>query len=303
MLPTDKQARKERPIARGVLDYFPDAIAEVAYVSYIGNRQHNPGEEMHWSRSKSADHADCTVRHLIERGQRDDDGLRHSAKAAWRALALLQTEIEQDAQKAQPVAAVPQDSAWQPQDIHTVAKDRGVVLRDRMFKTLFTLGCREEVAKLIVGGTTFAHTDPSRRDQFIYIAGPMRGYDKLNFPAFDAARDRFLSMGWHVISPADIDRAGGGHENETPETIAEKTQEYVYRDVMALMLIGCTVGGAIAMLPGWHKSTGAVAEFFDSRWLDLTILDALSGMTLQPLSPLQQSELFYTVTKFLTEQL
>jgi hypothetical protein len=57
------------------------------------------------------------------------------------------------------------------------------------------------------------------------------------------------------------------------------------------------------MLPGWHKSTGAVAEFFVARWLKLNILDAVTGMTLRPLSPLQQSELFFTVTKFLTEQL
>ena len=40
---TDKQRRKERPIARGGVDYFPDAIAEVANVSYVGNQQHNPG--------------------------------------------------------------------------------------------------------------------------------------------------------------------------------------------------------------------------------------------------------------------
>jgi hypothetical protein len=33
---------------------------------------------------------------LIERGTRDTDGARHSAKLAWRALALLQIEIEKD---------------------------------------------------------------------------------------------------------------------------------------------------------------------------------------------------------------
>lgn len=93
-LPTDSQARKNTPIVRGVLDYFPDAIAEIARVSFVGNEQHNPGEPMHWARGKSTDHADCIVRHLIERGTIDTDGLRHTAKAAWRALALLQTEIE-----------------------------------------------------------------------------------------------------------------------------------------------------------------------------------------------------------------
>lgn len=94
ILTTDKQTRKEMPIARGVVDYFPRAIAAIANVSFVGNQQHNPGQEMHWARGKSMDHADCIVRHLIERGTVDDDGLRHSAKLAWRALALLELELE-----------------------------------------------------------------------------------------------------------------------------------------------------------------------------------------------------------------
>lgn len=96
-LPTDAKARKSVPIARGVLDYFPDAVAAVAELSRIGNEQHNPGQPMHWAREKSTDHADCIVRHLIDRGTRDVDGVLHSTKVAWRALALLQTEIEADA--------------------------------------------------------------------------------------------------------------------------------------------------------------------------------------------------------------
>lgn len=60
----------------------------------IANEQHNPGETMHHARAKSSDHADALVRHLIERGEVDDDGVRHSTKVAWRALALLQEELE-----------------------------------------------------------------------------------------------------------------------------------------------------------------------------------------------------------------
>lgn len=96
VLPTDAAARKRQPVVSGVLDYFPDAIAAVAEASYAGNGQHNSGEPLHWAREKSADHADCLVRHLMERGTLDVDGLRHSAKVAWRALALLQIEIEME---------------------------------------------------------------------------------------------------------------------------------------------------------------------------------------------------------------
>ncbi len=89
--------RKERPLARGVLDYFGDALLEVAYTSFIGNVRHNgPDSELHWAKEKSTDHADCILRHLKDRGTVDTDGVRHSAKVAWRALALLQIEIEKE---------------------------------------------------------------------------------------------------------------------------------------------------------------------------------------------------------------
>ncbi len=91
----DPTERKNTPIASGVLNYFDLAIAEVARVSHAGNEQHNPGEPLHWARGKSMDQADTLIRHFMERGSLDVDGLRHSAKMAWRALALLQLEIEE----------------------------------------------------------------------------------------------------------------------------------------------------------------------------------------------------------------
>lgn len=96
MLPTDPKMRKSIPVATGCIDYFPDALAAVAECSLAGNKQHVPGEPLHWDRSKSGDEADALLRHFIERGGTDTDGLRHSAKVAWRALALLQKEIEAD---------------------------------------------------------------------------------------------------------------------------------------------------------------------------------------------------------------
>jgi len=94
ILPSDAKERKNFPIATGVLDYFPSALIEVAKVSFIGNQQHNPGQPLHWARGKSTDQDDTTIRHFMERGKLDTDGVRHSAKLAWRALALLQLEME-----------------------------------------------------------------------------------------------------------------------------------------------------------------------------------------------------------------
>ncbi len=94
MLPTEREARKHVPVYSGVLRYFPDALAAVAHCSWVGNEQHNPGEPLHWDRAKSRDEHDALVRHLMEAGTIDTDGVRHSAKVAWRALAALQKELE-----------------------------------------------------------------------------------------------------------------------------------------------------------------------------------------------------------------
>lgn len=88
--------RKASPMAEGLLWYFPNALAEVARVSKAGNDQHNPGKPLHHDRDKSGDHADCIIRHLVDAGKMDSDGQRHTAKVAWRALALLQEELERD---------------------------------------------------------------------------------------------------------------------------------------------------------------------------------------------------------------
>lgn len=112
LLETTSAERKMMPIAAGVLDYFPDAIAEVARVSFLGNAKHNPGEAIHWARGKSMDHADCIARHLVERGGFDTveiDGvvhqIRHSGSLAWRSLALLQEELEAEFKLSWPRGA------------------------------------------------------------------------------------------------------------------------------------------------------------------------------------------------------
>ena len=94
VLPSDAKERKQLPVAGGVFDYFASALVEVSRVSYVGNEQHNLGQELQWSRTKSSDHADTMLRHFIERGLVDTDGIRHSAKMVWRSLAILQLELE-----------------------------------------------------------------------------------------------------------------------------------------------------------------------------------------------------------------
>ena len=86
---------KDFPVYGGVMRYFPLALKEVARISVQGNKQHNDDVSfLYWDRNKSNDHADALARHLMNAGYRDDDGMLHTAKVAWRALALLQLELE-----------------------------------------------------------------------------------------------------------------------------------------------------------------------------------------------------------------
>jgi hypothetical protein len=104
-LPTDSAARKNYPLLQGCVKYFPAALAGVSNVSKLGNDKHNPNQEMHHARSKSKDHGDCIVRHLIDtedliadltRGnllpteQNISNILNEASQMAWRALAYSQ---------------------------------------------------------------------------------------------------------------------------------------------------------------------------------------------------------------------
>jgi hypothetical protein len=93
MLPTDYKARKALPLYTFLTQYFPDAIVELVKVSVAGNEQHNPGEPLHWERSKSQDQLNTAMRHQFDHGAGrvyDEDGTMHLAKAAWRLLAEIQ---------------------------------------------------------------------------------------------------------------------------------------------------------------------------------------------------------------------
>lgn len=105
-----------------------------------------------------------------------------------------------------------------------------------------------------------------------YIAGPMRGYDKWNFPAFDAAREFLLRGNMQAVSPADLDRLRG---------ITEDTTDFDPEDFKAAMridtfaLLGCT---GIFMLKGWEKSTGAKYERMIADVLGLSVQYQLGAM-------------------------
>ncbi len=109
----------------------------------------------------------------------------------------------------------------------------------------------------------------------IYIAGPMRGIYRMNFPAFDAARDKFIALGWNVVSPADLDRAAGINENipMTDEQLSGLCRDFMRRDLNAI-IDQCD---AIALLPGWRKSRGVSVEMALGAFIGLDVYDATTG--------------------------
>jgi len=263
-------SRKEYPMYRGLMCYFPTALAEVAHVSKVGNDQHNPNSELHWDKSKSQDHADCLLRHLTQAGLLDTDGLRHTAKVAWRALAMLQIELEgkskskivitydpgheTEAQTAiEYITAHPDSTSvplpagvhlWKFEDGMPPSLDLNEHKPIKQFDTAYP--------KNAVSNRTVAYH--GRR---VYLAGPMRGIKDLNFSAFDAAKKKLQSQGYEVISPADLDREHGTSD----------ARGYAKRDTAAILTCN-----AIYLLKGWETSAGASAEFMLARWIGLDII-------------------------------
>lgn len=79
----------------------------------------------------------------------------------------------------------------------------------------------------------------------------MRGKDKLNFEAFDAAAAALRKKGLSVFSPADGDRSvgftGSNGERSWKECIIQDAKEVLEADFVVL-------------LPGWEQSRGVFAE-------------------------------------------
>ena len=107
----------------------------------------------------------------------------------------------------------------------------------------------------------------------IYIAGPMRGIEFYNFPAFDATKKFLEGNGHTVVSPADIDRSLGHNPlesedqdwNEFPDCLTLKNT--ILRDVVAIL--DCD---AVWLLQGWENSKGATAERAIADWAGKEIL-------------------------------
>jgi nucleoside 2-deoxyribosyltransferase len=101
----------------------------------------------------------------------------------------------------------------------------------------------------------------------VYIAGPMTGIYKHNFPAFDRVKALLEKLGFEVVSPADIDREMGITEDTPFEEVLPRMPEIYARDLQEL-----STCKAIFMLLGWEASSGAFGEWASARRMGLRFM-------------------------------
>ena len=87
----------------------------------------------------------------------------------------------------------------------------------------------------------------------IYIAGPMTGYNNLNWDAFDQKELELAAEGWEPVNPAKLDRESGIDPSRDLDDY--DYTECALRDVEALLQCD-----AIYLMSGWQHSRGASWE-------------------------------------------
>lgn len=94
--------------------------------------------------------------------------------------------------------------------------------------------------------------------KYIYIAGPMTGMPKHNFPAFFKAAKSMRAKGYKIVNPAEL---------EMVKPICKTWEQCLRRDLIHI-LKRCY---AIATLPGWKTSRGAQLETSVAKQLDMPV--------------------------------
>ena len=111
--------------------------------------------------------------------------------------------------------------------------------------------------------------------QITYISGPMTGYERFNFEAFDKASHKLKELGYKIINPAQIARdlgfdpkqlADDWNWNKLPKDISLDT---IKGGIIDELRHNCN---SIYMLQGWTHSTGAKAEHALAEWLGYEII-------------------------------
>jgi hypothetical protein len=113
-----------------------------------------------------------------------------------------------------------------------------------------------------------------KRKPTIYVAGPMRGYEDFNFPAFDRQARILNKQGWKVINPAEMDRQSKLPSNEPmvfDPVVNYEDREFMRDALKRDMTVICNDCTAVYMMSNWESSRGAKAEYHLAKALGLDI--------------------------------
>ena len=99
----------------------------------------------------------------------------------------------------------------------------------------------------------------------IYLAGPMRGYEKFNFPAFAKYAAHLRAQGHEVFSPAE--KGLEKHAEANQESLAFRRAVFLLDTEWI-----CNHADAVAMMPQWVNSRGAFAEWALANALGLEVM-------------------------------
>ena len=99
----------------------------------------------------------------------------------------------------------------------------------------------------------------------IYLAGPMRGYEQFNFPAFARYAEKLRAEGHEVFNPAEkgIEKDADGKQDSLDfrRLVFGLDTDWI-----------CREAEAVAMLPRWVESRGAFAEWALANALGLKVM-------------------------------
>lgn len=112
----------------------------------------------------------------------------------------------------------------------------------------------------------------------VYVCGPMSGLPEKNYPAFNKAAQALRDKGYAVLNPVDIDHL-------IPED-GHPTYDWFLRQTMRML---CDAD-AVALLPDWEQSTGAMVEWQFAKACDMDVRLLSDWLVDKPLVEVTVSE-------------
>lgn len=104
-----------------------------------------------------------------------------------------------------------------------------------------------------------------------YLAGPMRGYEHYNFPAFHKAAAWLRAGGWDVFSPAERDEQDEALSSEAGWADGKTLDYFMQFDLPAV----CRQD-TVVCLPDWEDSQGSRLETMVAVELDHPVFEITS---------------------------